>query len=70
MYCMREARPKRLGRDLERHLILLHLASRINRSTLDYRPTPKQRSTLELLRYMGMMGPMMIRYGLAKDGGG
>ncbi len=48
--------------------ILLHLASKIDRSTLDYRPTPKQRSTLELLRYMGMMGPMMIRYGLAKDG--
>ena len=30
--------------------ILLHLASKIDRSTLDYRPTPKQRSMLELLR--------------------
>ena len=28
--------------------ILLHLASKIDRSSLDYRPTPKQRSTIEL----------------------
>ena len=48
--------------------ILLHLASKIDRSTLDYRPTPKQRSLLELLRYLSMMGPMMIKYGLAQDG--
>ena len=48
--------------------ILLHLATKIDRSMLDYRPTPKQRSTLELLRYLSMMGPMMIRYCLAKDG--
>ena len=48
--------------------ILLHLAHKIDRSTLDYRPTPKQRTTLELLRYMSMMGPMMIKYGLAKGG--
>ena len=32
--------------------ILLHLASKIDRSKLDYRPTPKQRSTLELLQYL------------------
>jgi hypothetical protein len=32
--------------------ILLHLASKIDRSKLDYRPTPKQRSTLELLKYL------------------
>ena len=48
--------------------ILLHLAHKIDRSTLDYRPTPKQRTTLELLRYMSMMGPMMIKYGLGKGG--
>jgi hypothetical protein len=41
--------------------ILLHLASKIDRKTLDYRPTPKQRSTLELLRYLVVMGPMLIR---------
>ena len=48
--------------------VLLHLANKIDRSTLDYRPTPKQRSTFELLKYLSMMGPMMIRYGLAKEG--
>lgn len=40
--------------------ILLHLASRIDRSQLDYRPTPNQRSILELLRYLTMMGPEAI----------
>ena len=41
--------------------ILLHLASKIDRSQLDYRPTPKQRSTLELLRYLTAMGPILVR---------
>jgi hypothetical protein len=41
--------------------ILLHLASKIDRSTLDYRPTPKQRSTIELLRYLVNMGPLLVR---------
>src|SRR4051794_29044836 len=41
--------------------ILLHLAGKIDPSKLDYRPTPKQRSTIELLRYMVVMGPMLIR---------
>jgi hypothetical protein len=27
---------------------------------LDYRPTPKQRSTLELLQYMAIMGPTQV----------
>ncbi len=40
--------------------ILLHLASKVDRSRLDYRPTPKQRSTLELLRYLSMMGPALV----------
>ena len=47
--------------------ILLHLATKIDGSMLDYRPTPKQRSTFELLRYLSMMGPMMIKYGLDKN---
>ena len=42
--------------------ILLHLASKVDRSQLDYRPTPKQRSTLELLRYLSMMGPTIVKY--------
>jgi hypothetical protein len=41
--------------------ILLHLAGKIDRNKLDYRPTPKQRSTLELLRYLVVMGPTIIR---------
>jgi hypothetical protein len=41
--------------------ILLHLAGKIDRNKLDYRPTPKQRSTLELLQYLVVMGPMLIR---------
>ena len=37
--------------------ILLHLVSKIDRSQLNYRPTPGQRSTLELLRYLSIMEP-------------
>jgi hypothetical protein len=42
--------------------ILLHLAGKIDRSKLDYRPAPKQRSTIELLKYLSMMGPTIIEY--------
>ena len=41
--------------------ILMHLASKIDRSQLDYRPTPKQRSTIELLRYLVNMGPLLVK---------
>ena len=41
--------------------ILQHLASKVDRSMLDYRPSPKQRSTLELLQYLSMMGPALIK---------
>lgn len=41
--------------------ILLHLASKVDRNQLDYRPTPKQRSTIELLRYLTIMGPNVIK---------
>ena len=44
--------------------ILLHLAGKVDRDKLDYRPTPKQRSTLELLRYLSMMGPTIVRWSL------
>jgi hypothetical protein len=40
--------------------ILLHLASKIDRAKLDYRPSPKQRSTLDLLRYLSIMGPGLV----------
>lgn len=41
--------------------ILVHLAGKVDRSKLDYRPSAKQRSTLELLQYMVIMGPEIIR---------
>src|SRR5262252_9098036 len=41
--------------------ILLHLAGKIDRGKLDYRPTPNQRSTLELLQYLTIMGPVLVR---------
>ena len=41
--------------------ILQHLASKVKPEMLDYRPTPKQRSTLELLRYLTIMGPALIQ---------
>ena len=45
--------------------ILLHLASKIDRAKLDYRPTPKQRSTIELLKYLTIMGPMLVEFAKA-----
>ena len=41
--------------------ILLHLASKVDPAKLDYRPTPKQRSMLELLQYMVIVGPIHVR---------
>ena len=41
--------------------ILVHLAGKIDPKMLDYRPTPKQRSTIELLQYLSIMGPMLLR---------
>jgi hypothetical protein len=40
--------------------ILVHLAGKVDKTKLDYRPTPKQRSTLELLQYMAIMGPVQV----------
>ena len=41
--------------------ILLHLASKVEPTMRDYRPTPKQRSALELLQYMSIMGPQLVK---------
>jgi len=41
--------------------ILVHLAGKVDERSLDYRPTPKQRSTIELLRYLVVMGPFLTR---------
>src|ERR1700687_4658239 len=46
--------------------ILMHLAGKGDKSKLDYQPTPKQRSTLELLQYMAIMGP--TRFPKTKSG--
>ena len=47
--------------------ILLHLAGKIDRTKVDYRPTPKQRSTIELLRYLSTMGPILLHYAKAGE---
>jgi hypothetical protein len=47
--------------------ILLHLAGKFDPATLEYRPTPKQRSGLELLRYLTIMGPELVK--AARRGG-
>jgi hypothetical protein len=46
--------------------ILLHLAGKIDRAKLDYRPTPKQRSTIELLKYLSVMGPTLVQFVMAE----
>src|SRR5262245_15583321 len=46
--------------------ILGHLADKVEPSMVDYRPTAKQRSSLELLRYMTIMGPQLVH--AAKSG--
>jgi hypothetical protein len=40
--------------------ILVHLVGKVDKSKLDYRPTPRQRSTLELLQYLAIMGPTQV----------
>jgi hypothetical protein len=45
--------------------ILVHLAGKLEPSMLDYRPSPKQRSALDLLRYLSMMGPALIEAAIA-----
>ena len=41
-------------------------AGKIDRAKLGYRPTEKQRSTLELLQYLNIMGPRLVA--TAKEG--
>lgn len=45
--------------------VLLHLIGKVDRAQLDYRPTPKQRSTIELIRYLALMGPTLVQAGAA-----
>lgn len=41
--------------------VLVHLAGKVGPEQLEYRPTPGQRSTLELLRYLAIMGPTQTK---------
>ena len=41
--------------------ILTHLAGKLDANSLGYRPTPKQRSSIELLKYLIVMGPFLTR---------
>ena len=40
--------------------ILVHLARKLDDGSCNYRPTAKQRSSLELLRYLTVMGPTLV----------
>jgi hypothetical protein len=40
--------------------IFLQLAAKVDKSKLDYRPTPKQRSIRELLQYIANMAPTRV----------
>jgi hypothetical protein len=40
--------------------IFLHLIGKVDKSKLDYRPAPRQRSILELLQYLAIMAPTQI----------
>ncbi len=41
--------------------ILLHLTGKVDPAMSDYRPTPVQRSTSELIKYLSFMGPTIVK---------
>jgi hypothetical protein len=41
--------------------LVLHLMSKVDTAMLDYRPSPKQRSMMELVRYFVPMAPVQLR---------
>ena len=47
--------------------IIKHLATKIPEGTLEYRPTPAQRSTLELLQYLSGVGASTMKAILTGD---
>lgn len=58
-------KPELLGLLQHEVNILQHLCTKIDTQALDYRPTPKQRSTMELLQYLTVMGPLLTKAALA-----
>ena len=47
--------------------IIRHLAQRLPEGTLDYRPSPAQRSTLELLRYLTWCAIVPARFAVTES---
>jgi len=47
--------------------VISHLASKIEPKMLDYRPSPKQRSLLELMQYLVVMAPAQLQFIIAGD---
>lgn len=57
MVLTREELVERLHHEIR---ILLHLISKVDPTNLDYRPTPRQRSLLELLQYFTAFVPIHL----------
>jgi len=47
--------------------IILHLAAKAGPDQFHYRPSPRQKSTLDLLHYFTMVGPIHLRGALANS---
>lgn len=58
-------KPELIGSLQNEVRILQHLITKIEPSMVDYRPTPGQRSTIELLRYLNAMGPVLVKSAFA-----
>ena len=57
-----------LLQNLQREIFLLkQLAPFIEERDLDYRPTEKMRSTIELMQYLSTIGAVMLRWFLKND---
>lgn len=41
--------------------VLRHLITKIDGDAVNYRPTPKQRSSIELVRYLVVQGPVLVQ---------
>lgn len=41
--------------------VLRHLITKIDGDAVDYRPTPKQRSSIEVVRYLVVQGPALVQ---------
>jgi hypothetical protein len=42
--------------------VLRHLITKIDASAVDFRPTEKQRSSIELVRYLVLQGPAIVQW--------